>query len=235
MSSHKYSWHAGGKSVIIQLTATMDRLLALFLSLASFPCSQGHTSLYDQYDPTKCTNSYYSEKWASTGEVPTKLAQAPPAPLYMRYNRKTVFPADIVTTENMIQRPKLKFASEPGALYTVMIIDFGIERFMGDQYFHWMVANVPNAYSINRGLGDEVSRRVVLDVTIYQAISQVNEYLPPFYFKVSPGPPPGLDQTTGTAGHDLLVLLYKQMGGKVGEMVLIMVNGNKILTGEYVR
>ena len=133
----------------------------------------------------------------------------------MRYNRKTVFPADIVTTEDMIQRPKLKFASEPGALYTVMIIDFGIERFMGDQYFHWMVANVPNAYSINRGLGDEVSRRVVLAVTIYQAISQVNEYLPPFYFKVAPGPPPGLDQTTGTAGHDLLVLLYKQMGGKV--------------------
>ena len=109
------------------------------------------------FDPAKCTNSYYSEKWTSTGEVPGKLAEVPPAPLYMRYNRKPVFPNDIVVNEDMNQRPTFKWTSEPGALYTIMIIDFGIERFMGDQYFHWMVANVPDANSINNGIGDEVS------------------------------------------------------------------------------
>ena len=124
------------------------------LSITLLPYIQGH-GFGD--DPTKCKNSYFSEKWTTTGEVPNKLAEVPPAPLYMRYNRKTVFPSDIVATEDMIRRPNMKWPVEEGALYTVMIIDFGIERFMGDQYFHWMVANVQDFYSLSRGLGDEVS------------------------------------------------------------------------------
>ena len=111
----------------------------------------------DENDP-RCSNSYYSEKWTSTGEVPGKLAQVPPAPLYMRYSGKRVFPNDMVTTEDMYARPTMKWDFEQGALYTIMLIDFGIERLMGQQYFHWLVANEPNWNSINSGQGDEVMR-----------------------------------------------------------------------------
>ena len=126
------------------------------LSLTALPCTKGRGSRSNGLDPTKSTNTYFSEQWTSTGEVPNKLAQVPPAPLYIRYNNKPVYPNDMVVNEDMNRRPKFKWDSEEGALYTIIMIDFGIERLMGDQYFHWMVTNVKNANSINNGIGDEV-------------------------------------------------------------------------------
>ena len=112
------------------------------------------------FDPRKSSNSFYSEKWTSTGEVPGKLAQVPPAPLHLVFNRnKRVFPNDTVTTDDMLARPLMKWESEEGALYTIVLIDFGIKRLEGQQYFHWLVANMPGGwYSVNRGKGDEVRK-----------------------------------------------------------------------------
>jgi len=146
----------------------------------------------------KCKQSYYADQWTSKGVVPQKLSKIPHAPLYMRYNGKTVFPGEIVATEDMFRPPKMKWNSEPGALYTIMVNDFGIERLQGAQYFHWMVSNVPDAYSINSGIGDEV-----------------REYIPPFYFKVNPSSPPSLDFTQGNQGHDMLFLVFKQTWGRI--------------------
>ena len=39
----------------------------------------------------------------------------------------------------------MSWPSEPGALYTVMMVDEGIERLQGRQYIHWLVENVPGA------------------------------------------------------------------------------------------
>ena len=43
----------------------------------------------------------------------------------------------------MFQRPVLRWPTEPGALYTVVMVDEGIERLQGRQFIHWMVENVP--------------------------------------------------------------------------------------------
>ena len=73
----------------------------------------------------------------------------------------------------------------PASLYTVMIVDNGIERVLPKQYVHWMVVNIPGN-SIPLG-------------------SEVMEYVPPFSFslrdgKLDPEGPP----------HPMLVLIYKQ-------------------------
>ena len=43
----------------------------------------------------------------------------------------------------MGERPSLLWRTEPGALYTVMMVDEGIERLEGKQYIHWLVENIP--------------------------------------------------------------------------------------------
>ena len=43
----------------------------------------------------------------------------------------------------MAMRPTLEWPVEEGALYTVMMLDTGIERLEGLQYIHWMVENIP--------------------------------------------------------------------------------------------
>ena len=102
------------------------------------------------------TESCYLEKWTATGEVPTKLAMAPPAPLYMTYNNKNVLPNDLITSEDMLEKPTLTWDTESGALYTIFIIDFGIERLEGLQWVHWLVTNVKDGASVDQG--DEVRR-----------------------------------------------------------------------------
>ena len=102
------------------------------------------------------TESCYLEKWTATGEVPTKLAMAPPAPLYMTYNNKNVLPNDLITSEDMLEKPTLTWDTESGALYTIFIVDFGIERLEGLQWVHWLVTNVKDGASVDQG--DEVRR-----------------------------------------------------------------------------
>jgi len=118
-----------------------------------FGHGNGHGSGHNQF------GNSYTAKWTATGEVPNKLAQAPPAPLYMSFNGRKVSPNDTIPTENMLSRPNLKWKPERGALYTIMLIDFGIERLEGLQYFHWMVTNVPNGFSV--AYGDEVRKSII--------------------------------------------------------------------------
>jgi len=139
--------------------------------------------------------SCYLEKWTATGEVPTKLAMAPPAPLYMSYNNKNVLPNDLITSEEMLEKPTLTWDTESGALYTIFIIDFGIERLEGLQWVHWLVTNVKDGASVDQG-------------------DEVKDYVPPFYFKIKEDFS-GLDLTKGTRGHDILALVYKQKTGQV--------------------
>ena len=94
--------------------------------------------------------------WIATGEVPNKLAEVPPAPLELTYNKKNIMLNETVTTEEMLDRPQLKWDSHIGALYTIFLVDFGIERLQGQQYIHWLVTNVPNGAQVKSG--DEVRK-----------------------------------------------------------------------------
>merc|ERR1719435_715965 len=86
--------------------------------------------------------SCYSDKWTVTGEVPNKLDTTPSAPLDIFFNNKQVVPNQIVKTDDILEKPILRWAAEAGALYTIFFIDFGIERLEGLQWVHWLVANV---------------------------------------------------------------------------------------------
>ena len=82
-------------------------------------------------------------------------------------------------------RPHLTWPADPDSLYTVMIVDNGIERVLPKQYVHWMVVNIPGN-SVPLG-------------------SEVMEYVPPFSFTLRDGK---LDPE-GPA-HPMLVMIYKQ-------------------------
>ena len=105
--------------------------------------------------PGQMSSAQFTAKWTSAGEVPAKLASAPPAPVAVIYDWDKIMTGDIVKTENMLNPPMLKWKPERGALYTVAILDFGFPP--GIQYGHWLVSNVRDAWSIN--WGDEVIRR----------------------------------------------------------------------------
>ena len=135
--------------------------------------------------------------WIATGEVPDKLAEEPPAPLVLTYNKRNILPNATVTTEEMLVKPKLKWPAEKGSLYTIFLLDFGIERLQGQQYIHWLVANVRNGGRVKTG-------------------DEVQDYIPPFYFALTPDGSAIL-QTQGTPGHDIVALVYKQRKGKVSD------------------
>ena len=109
----------------------------------------------------------FTEKWTSAGEVgPAKLDSAPPAPVAVIYDWDKIMTGDIVKSENMLSPPMLKWKSERGALYTVVILDFGFPP--GIQYGHWLVSNVRDAWSIN--WGDEVTMKYSNSSVSYKAM-----------------------------------------------------------------
>ena len=84
-------------------------------------------------------------------------------------------------------RPDLTWPADSKALYTVMIVDNGIESVLPLQYIHWMVVNIP---------GDNVPMG-----------SEVMDYVTPFSIEIKDGK---IDPF-GVA-HPMLVLVYKQPG-----------------------
>ena len=92
--------------------------------------------------------------WFATGEVPEKLADVPPQPLFLGFGGRTVLPNGTVNTEEMYDWPNLRWAEEEGALYTIFLGDFGIGYLEGAQYIHCMISNVASPYTVESG--DEV-------------------------------------------------------------------------------
>ena len=79
------------------------------------------------------------------------------------------------------------FESPPRrALYTVMIVDEGIERLEGKQFIHWLVTNVP---------GSDVGRG-----------AEVMQYIPPFSIEL--GSDGAIDKTKS---HPMLALIYREV------------------------
>ena len=99
--------------------------------------------------------SQWNETWTSAGLVPDKIDSVP-APAFLGYNNQKIMIGETVKTENMLNRPILKWKPEWGTLYTIAILDFGFPP--GIQYGHWIVSNVRNPWSVN--MGDEVCMRI---------------------------------------------------------------------------
>jgi len=136
--------------------------------------------------------SQLEEKWTSAGLVPDKIDSVP-APLFLGYDYKKIMIGETVRTENMLNRPIFKWKSERGALYTIAILDFGFPP--GVQYGHWIVSNIGDGSSYNKG-------------------DEVMEYIPPFGFDRTEDET-AIGQTQGTQIHDVVALVYKQNNGWV--------------------
>ena len=101
-------------------------------------------------------------------------------------------------------RPTLSWPVDEGALYTVMILDEGIERLEGAQYIHWMVKNVPGNMVSDHSPRPPVTLGPVPQVSLGD---EVYEYVPPFYFDIGAA---GALVDDGKPGHPILTLVYKQ-------------------------
>merc|ERR1711936_1214059 len=106
--------------------------------------------------PNNPPNPGWLDAWEEVGEV---VGEAPPQGLMIDWpnNVQIVEPNVTTSVGLMTKRPRLSWPSEPGALYTVMVIAAGIQRVLPKVYMHWMVTNIPGN-SVE--LGNEVMEYV---------------------------------------------------------------------------
>merc|ERR1711963_1031615 len=106
--------------------------------------------------PNNPPNPGWLSAWEEVDQV---VGEAPPQRLMINWanNVEIVEPNATTSVGLMTNGPRLTWPSEPGALYTVMVIDAGIQRVLPKVYMHWMVANIPGN-SVE--LGNEVMEYV---------------------------------------------------------------------------
>merc|ERR1712088_321783 len=136
-------------------------------------------------------NPGWLDAWEEVGEV---VGQAPPQRLMIDWpnNVQIVEPNVTTSVGLMTTRPRLTWPAEAGALYTVMVIDAGIQRVLPKVYLHWMVTNIPgNAVE----LGNEVM-----------------QYVTPFSLEVQEDPLDGFIKDRHASAHPMIFLVFKQPG-----------------------
>ena len=87
--------------------------------------------------------TYDPSLWSSVGIVPTFLPQAPQAPLRAFWFDSGLKPRmnETVDTADILEAPVLKWRGDWRSLYTVMIVDFGVDQ-EGSNFIHYMEHNV---------------------------------------------------------------------------------------------
>ena len=118
--------------------------------------------------------------------VPARLSAAPAETARLSWPpTKNIGLNGTVLTGWLEDRPQLGWAADRRALYTVLIVDEGIERLEGKQFIHWMVTNVP---------GSDVGRG-----------AEVMQYIPPFSIEL--GSDGVIDKSKS---HPMLALVYRE-------------------------
>merc|ERR1712226_734803 len=141
--------------------------------------------------PNNQPNPGWLDAWEQVGEV---VGQAPSQRLMIDWpnNVQIVEPNATTSVGLMTTRPRLTWPAEPGALYTVMVIDAGIQRVLPKVYLHWMVTNIPGN-SVDLG-------------------NEVMEYVTPFSLEVHEDPLDGFIKDRYTSAHPMIFLVFKQPG-----------------------
>ncbi|XP_023321523.1 26 kDa secreted antigen [Eurytemora carolleeae] len=97
------------------------------------------------------TNEDWKSIWIRTGTVPNSIRDMPDHRLFVRFsNGIQIRPNDTVTTGLMLTPPELLWRTEPGSLYTILLVNTDIEdslqggrRSPGRKFVNWMISNVP--------------------------------------------------------------------------------------------
>merc|ERR1719220_168714 len=139
--------------------------------------------------PNNPPNPGWLDAWEEVGEV---VGEAPPQRLMIDWpnNVQIVEPNATTSVGLMTKRPRLTWPSEAGALYTVMVIDAGIQRVLPKVYMHWMVTNIPGN-SVELG-------------------NEVMEYVTPFSLEVQEDPLDGFIKDRYSSAHPMIFLVFKQ-------------------------
>ena len=138
------------------------------------------------------SNPGWLDAWEEVGEV---VGQAPPQRLMIDWpnNVQIVEPNATTSVGLMTTRPRLTWPAEPGALYTVMVIDAGIQRVLPKVYLHWMVTNIPGN-SVEMG-------------------NEVMEYVTPFSLEINDDFANfGFIKDRHASAHPMIFLVFKQPG-----------------------
>merc|ERR1711994_480032 len=142
--------------------------------------------------PNNQPNPGWLDAWEEVGEV---VGQAPSQRLMIDWpnNVQIVEPNATTSVGLMTTRPRLTWPAEPGALYTVMVIDAGIQRVLPKVYLHWMVTNIPGN-SVEMG-------------------NEVMEYVTPFSLEINDDFANfGFIKDRHASAHPMIFLVYKQPG-----------------------
>merc|ERR1711936_1030710 len=141
--------------------------------------------------PNNPPNPGWLSAWEEVDQV---VREAPPQRLMINWanNVEIVEPNATTSVGLMTKRPRLSWPSEPGALYTVMVIAAGIQRVLPKVYMHWMVTNIPGN-SVELG-------------------NEVMEYVTPFSLEVEEDPLDGFVKDRPASAHPMIFLVYKQPG-----------------------
>merc|ERR1712079_71233 len=176
-----------------EITVMMVRTLLLVISI--------HTTLshggYFYYKYSKFGRSQpLSESWSSDWErVSSVFSPAPASRLDVRWrNSRLVLAGDTVPVTFMTDRPEgMRWGTEYGALYTVMLLDAGISRLLPKMYVHWMLTNVPGN-KIHQG-------------------TEVMRYVTPFSLEFTEDGDFITDPTNSS--HPLILAVFKQNSGPI--------------------
>merc|ERR1712088_70679 len=179
VSGHSFGWgwNSGSAYALLQqngLQTQLPRWRFLNLPFPNNPPNPGWLSAWEEVDQV--------------------VGEAPPQRLMINWanNVEIVEPNATTSVGLMTNRPRLTWPSEPGALYTVMVIDAGIQRVLPKVYMHWMVTNIPGN-SVELGNG-------------------VMEYVTPFSLEVEEDPLNGFVKDRQASAHPMIFLVYKQPG-----------------------
>jgi len=179
VSTHSFSWgwNSGSAYAFLQQQGLQARLPQWrFLNLPF---------------PNNPSNPGWLDAWEEVGEV---VGEAPPQRLMLDWpnNVQIVEPNVTTSVGLMTTRPRLTWPAEAGALYTVMVIDAGIQRVLPKVYLHWMVTNIPGN-SVELG-------------------NEVMEYVTPFSLEVQEDPLDGFIKDRHASAHPMIFLVFKQPG-----------------------
>ena len=119
----------------------------------------------------------------------------PPAKLDVKWrNSDLVEPGETVPVTVMTDRPSnLRWTTERGALYTIMLLDAGISRLLPKMYVHWMVTNIPG--------------------TNIQYGTEVMQYVTPFSLEFNEAGEFITD--AGNSSHPLVLAVFRQERGMI--------------------
>ena len=133
----------------------------------------------------------WAQQWENVADV---VPNAPPQKVFVEWpNKVRVEPNATISTGLNLGRPRLIWDAEPGALYTVMILDGWSDRVLPKTILFWVVTNI---------VGNAVDQG-----------NEVIEYLTPF--AIAPQEDGTLLKDILGSNHPMFVLVFKQNSGRI--------------------